>query len=599
MKKGEILLLSLLTVIIFQLNLAYSQSGVGVGLQILDTTGSLINLIEPINSSGSPHGNITFAYNVSDASSVSNCSLIINNKINLTETSITKNTRIHFKINGTVAGSYNWSINCTDNLGFIGASDNRTFSVIFLTNFNSSKINLSTVNIKNVTNFIVETSGFGKINFSEGVDLSQGYDLDNYINISFNKIELDSTVLLALNKSATLQITGLTFSKPRIKRDGAVCPETICKEVSYIPSGGVLTFNVTHFTSYEAEETPSESPAPSGGGTTGGGSSGGGGGGGPSPISIITDFSTDKTALKVVLKQGQTKTETLSIKNTGTTIFDIKTYLGDISKFKVSPTEHEITTTLQPNEEKTIELIFKALENEKPDIYPAKIKLKSPSVEKEIAAVVEVDSAEPLFDVDVEVLPDSKRVFPGQEILLEVNLFNVRGFGRVDVNVEYSIKDLEGKLVATEHETIAVETQAKFTRSLLVPSDLRPGNYVALVKVIYGDSIGTSSDLFEVKAKEIRLYPIQINDYRIILLIGIIVVIAGIFIFSAYRYGYLKKKLPKTEVEQTKQLKEEEKVQKLRKELDALEKAYKSGFISEESYQKDKKRIEDKLNRLK
>jgi len=46
-------------------------------------------------------------------------------------------------------------------------------------------------------------------------------------------------------------------------------------------------------------------------------------------------------------------------------------------------------------------------------------------------------------------------------------------------------------------------------------------------------------------------------------------------------------------------IKEEEKSQKLRNELDALEKAYKSGFISEESYQKDKKRVEDKLNSLK
>lgn len=38
-------------------------------------------------------------------------------------------------------------------------------------------------------------------------------------------------------------------------------------------------------------------------------------------------------------------------------------------------------------------------------------------------------------------------------------------------------------------------------------------------------------------------------------------------------------------------------LKKLKKELEALEQAHKSGFISEESYQKNKKRIEDKLNR--
>ncbi len=598
MKKMRIFLI-LLANFLLLINFAYSQGSVGIGLQIIDTSGPLINLIQPINNSGRNHGNVTFFYTVSDASNVSNCSLILNNKINATNNSILKvPSENSFKLNDLSVGTYNWSINCTDHLGFIGSSENSTFTVIFLTHFNGTVTNLSLVDITNVTNFVIEISTFGKINFSDFVDLSQGFDLNKYINISFNKIELNSTALIALNKSATLQLVGLTFSNPRIARDGIVCPDTICKKVSY--SGGVLTFNVSHFTSYGAEETPAEAApsAPSGGGGAAGGGGGGGGGGAPPAVPIITDFTVDKTSLKVVLKQGQTKIETLVVKNVGTTIFDVKAYLTDISKFKVSPELNEISTTLQPNEEKTIELVFKALENEKPDIYPAKIKLKSPSKEKEIATIIEVDSADPLFDVDVEVLSQSKEVFPGEGLLLEVNLFNVRGFGRVDVSVEYSIKDLTGNLIASEHETLAVETQSKFTRALTIPSDLRPGNYVAFARVIYGDSIGTSSDLFEVKAKAIRLYPIKIADYRIILFGGIIVLVLGALIFSAYHFGYLKKKMPKKEVG-IKEIKEEEKAQKLRKELEALESAYKSGFISEESYQRDKKRIEDKLKSLK
>lgn len=254
---------------------------------------------------------------------------------------------------------------------------------------------------------------------------------------------------------------------------------------------------------------------------------------------------------------------------------------------------------MNPDEEKTIELVFKALENEKPDIYPGKISLKGPSTEKEIITIIEVDSAEPLFDVDVEVLSGSKKVFPGEELLLEVNLFNVRGFGRVDVVVDYAIKDLQGNLIASEHETLAVETQSKFTRALTIPSDLRPGNYVAFAKVTYADSVGTSSDLFEVTAKAIRLYPIQFRDYKVILSIGAVILIAGAVIFSAYKFGYVKKKAPKTKEEEAKQLQAGDKAQKLKKELEALEGAYKSGFISGESYTRDKQRIEDKLNRLK
>src|SRR3989344_1540146 len=124
--------------------------------------------------------------------------------------------------------------------------------------------------------------------------------------MSFNRIEINSTALNALNKSATLYLYGLTFTNPRPLRDGVVCPSSICKEVPpYI--GGTFAFNVTHFTVYSSEETPAEEAeeeaAPSGGA---GGGGGGGGGGGTAPIAAKREFSISKDALIVVLKQGQT-----------------------------------------------------------------------------------------------------------------------------------------------------------------------------------------------------------------------------------------------------------------------------------------------------
>ena len=595
MKKRLLLFLFALLTAISQIHIVYSQSSVGIGLQIVDTAGPDIDFTRLINNSGFNFGNVTFFYNASDASNISNCTLIINRNYNLSNSSINRSMEINFSLENLPIGKYNASINCTDQFNLSAISPTFTFTVNSMKEFSGATTDITSIDIRNVTYFVLEKRACDQINFSQSLDLSGGYDIDKYVNISFNRIEINSSALPSLNISATLKICNLTFSNPRIKRDGVVCPETICKEVLYIPSGGIFTFNVTHFTSYEAEETPVEAetpaPSPSGGGAAGGG--------GPPTISIVTDFSIDKTYLKVLLRQGETRKETLSIKNIGTTIFDVKAILKDIEKFKISPEENELITTLQPNEEKTIELIFKALENEKPDIYPAKITFKSPSVEKEIATIIEVDSAQPLFDADVAVLAGSKKIFPGEDIILEVNLFNVRGFGRVDVGIEYAIKDLQGTLIASEHETLAVETQAKFTRSLSVPSDLKPGTYIAAAKITYADSVGIGSDLFEVQAKTIRLYPIQITDYGVIALFGAVILIGGILVFSAYRAGYFKKKAPKTKVEEIKELKEEDKAQKLKKELDAIENAYKSGFISEKSYKKDKERIGGKLKNLK
>lgn len=595
MKKIEVLLF--LSALIF-LGIVHSQqqSSVGTGITIIDTKGPIITLTEPLNNSGDIDGNITFFYETSDANNVDNCSLIINNKINITTNITPKNTKLNFTLNNTVIGSYNWSINCTDNLSFVSSSAFRTFSVIFTKNFNGSSTNLSAVaDISNVTNFVIEIAPFGKINFTESVDLSQGLDLDKYINISKNRIELNSSALKALNKSADLYLNDLTFDDPRPLRDGAECSSDICKEISYDSSGGTFVFNVTHFTVYSSEETPVKIVEP-----TPGGGVASGGGGGISRIISKRDFTVSKDTLKVVLKQGQTIEETIDVKNTGDVTLDITTYLQALKEFIFSPSLDEIKIILNPNEEQTISITFGAEKDQKPDIYTGKIAFKSGGIERIINTIIEVESAKPLFDVDVEVLPEYKVVAPGEEIIIEVSTFNVRGFGRVDVTLEYSIRDFNGNIVTKEEETVAIETQAKFVRELSVPSDLKLGTYIAAVKVTFEDSVGTSTDVFEVRAKSIRLYPIEIRDNVFYVLLGVVFVVLIASIFLMHQFGLISKKYhPKTKEEESLLLKTEVKVKKLEKQLAALEQGFKSKFISEESYKKGKERIERELKKLK
>ena len=526
----------------------------------------------------------------------------------LDKISICKNTTIVsvditlFNSNLTVKVDNTTISNVTDALiaavGGLLSADKNSFE-------QSSAILQNKTTIINSVTALTETFGSGIPQnitiFEKNITINETQSGQFYINEIIDKNITGNNDLRASTniKNRVSQPLIIVVDDPNIRWEFSDSSSAV---VSYSIDSGVPSDNVgLSQTVITTVPTSSTSGSSGSGGTSGGGAAGagGGGGGGPPAVPVVTDFSMDKTSMKVILKQGETKKETLTIKNIGTTIFDVKAALEEIGKFKIEPAAEEIVTSLNPNEEKTIEFVFKASENEKPEIYPGKITLKSPSSKKEIALIVEVDSAQPLFDVDVEVLPDSKKVFPGQEVSLEVNLFNVRGFGRVDVGIEYSIKDLKGNVIATEHETLAVETQAKFARRILVPSYVEPGNYVAFAKVTYADSIGVSSDLFEVQAKAIRLSFVQLNDYGFFLIIGAVVLVSGILLFSAYKFVYLKKKLPQTKEAEVKQFRTEEKAQKLKKELEALEGAYKSGFISEESYQRDKKRIEEKLNSLK
>ena len=201
------------------------------------------------------------------------------------------------------------------------------------------------------------------------------------------------------------------------------------------------------------------------------------------------------------------------------------------------------------------------------------------------------DSTKQLFDVDIQVLPEYKKIFQGDKILIQNVLFNLRGFGAGNVNVKYSIKDSKGNLIAAEEETVFVETQAKFVRELVMPLEIKPGNYVAFVEAsTNGTIVGTGSDTFEVSAKYKFKYPPELKYY----LIGIAVIIGLLiaFVSAAYRFDMLKKKRKIAELKEKMPL---ERIDKLEKELKALEEARKAGFISEESYQKEKKRLEERI----
>lgn len=108
--------------------------------------------------------------------------------------------------------------------------------------------NLTAMNITNMTNFVLENTSYGKINFSESVNLSAGANLDRDVIISYKYASINTTNVPSLNEQATLTFYNLDFEDPVILRDGALCPSAVCQQMNY--SGGNFTFNVTGFSTY-------------------------------------------------------------------------------------------------------------------------------------------------------------------------------------------------------------------------------------------------------------------------------------------------------------------------------------------------------------
>ncbi|MEK6946686.1 MAG: hypothetical protein AABX32_03700, partial [Nanoarchaeota archaeon] len=128
----------------------------------IDEAPPTVQLVNPANQTTDTNGNRIFYYNVSDAiSAINNCSLILNNKINQTNSSIAEDTKLNFTVNGLADGDYNWSVNCTDTSDYlnIGAS---AYRVLTVTNDNVGPV----ITLLAPANNSIDTNGNQTFNYT-------------------------------------------------------------------------------------------------------------------------------------------------------------------------------------------------------------------------------------------------------------------------------------------------------------------------------------------------------------------------------------------------------------------------------------------------
>lgn len=119
----------------------------------------------------------------------------------------------------------------------------------------------SITDLSSVSDFTLENTSYGKITFAEPVNLSEGADIDANVEISSNKISVN---LPALNKPAVLSLYNISFSNPKILKDGADCPANVCKILG--KDNGILVFSVIGFSTYSAANIEPQPPGPTYGG---------------------------------------------------------------------------------------------------------------------------------------------------------------------------------------------------------------------------------------------------------------------------------------------------------------------------------------------
>ena len=121
------------------LNFAHLNAYLISNFTVQDIESPIVSLIYPLNNSlfnadSSNHTIIPFSYNVTDGSVIRNCTLIINNRLNMSNTSVVRFLPQLFHVR-IPAGDYNWSVNCTDNSTLQNVNGSASFNLTVLENF--------------------------------------------------------------------------------------------------------------------------------------------------------------------------------------------------------------------------------------------------------------------------------------------------------------------------------------------------------------------------------------------------------------------------------------------------------------------------------
>lgn len=192
----------------------------------VDATGPNVTLFAPANSTASISNLLNFTFNSTDWNNITNCSLVMNGRIEAINSSIVQNMVTNFTVL-LFPRQYYWYVNCSDNLSNVGQSEVRNLSVLDPDFF----VNSSAVNLSNALpvegelvqiNFTVRNLG-GEDASGVVISVYEDYALGVFISNSTVDISANSEVSLVVNWTAKTGLFNFTFvADPPVVSNGSV-----------------------------------------------------------------------------------------------------------------------------------------------------------------------------------------------------------------------------------------------------------------------------------------------------------------------------------------------------------------------------------------
>jgi len=249
----------------------------------------------------------------------------------------------------------------------------------------------------------------------------------------------------------------------------------------------------------------------------------GNGNGGAAPI---VNINVTPTEFNIRLAINTNVERVIKVTNLGSSSINVSVRqqnLGDMVILKQTFLE------LAPGETKDLNVVFVALSQT--GIFTGRILIGT----KQVLVSLNIKTKLLLFDSNIIVLNKGYKVAQGDKLKTQITLIPLGDEERLDVTLNYEIKDYDGNVYLTQSETVLVEKQMNFKRNFDT-GGLPLGKYIMGLQLVYPGGVAPSSAHFDV----VERIPIDFGNLIFYLIIAILVaaiLIVIVFIIKKRKQG--------------------------------------------------------------
>ncbi|MCK4647547.1 hypothetical protein KAT24_01290 [Candidatus Pacearchaeota archaeon] len=232
--------------------------------------------------------------------------------------------------------------------------------------------------------------------------------------------------------------------------------------------------------------------------------------GGNGAVTPTLRIAVTPTSININLAINTNKEQVINVKNLGTSSATVSISQSGLTNMVILG---NTSLTLAAGETKQFSVIFVALDET--GIFTGTINVGL----VKIPVSLNIKTKLLLFDSNIVVLNRDYKVSQGSDLRTRVTLIPMGDPERLDVTLNYVIKDYSGKVYLTQSETVLVEKKVNFRRNFGTGS-LPLGKYIVGLELVYSGGVAPSSAHFEIVQKTATDF---LGSLMFILLIAILI----------------------------------------------------------------------------